>query len=504
MKTEKEKIARQQIRRTRWWKSEQSFLAGFQLLLLGAFLVLVNVVVFVILPQYPQQFRLRDEWSALNLSELSGLSEQVLGGLQEPVRVWVFTRDRGESHAAGLLLRDLLTEYAARSPLVTVEHVDPNRDLGRASELQTRFQLTEADQVILESGGHHEIIAMDEMVVREPDETRPLGEAPRMIGFRGETLLTGALIRLAGGEPPVVYFLTGHGQKDIDDFEDSARAYSNVRERLETANMRVKKLHLEETRDGRVPEDASLVVIAGPTLRLPQPDIDALRVYLSEGGRLFVLLNATLDAGLGPMLAEWGVQLVDDVVIDPAATHTGAEVYVARFADHPVTRNLRGVTVPFLRPRSVRPLAGDTERTPADRPRFTALAATTARGYAKQDLTDPDLTMRPGVDAPGPIPLAAAIERVVPGGQASRLVVVGDADFVANWSRAGGGLRFFQNAVAWLIDREQGAAIPPREVEEVRLLLDRAELRNLFFIVVLGMPGAVGVFGFLVAMRRRA
>lgn len=268
--------------------------------------------------------------------------------------------------------------------------------------------------------------------------------------------------------------------------------------------MRLKKLHLEETPAGRVPADASVVVVAGPSLRIPQPEIDALRIYLAEGGRLFVLLNATLDAGMGPLLMEWGVQLVDDVVIDPAATHTGAEVYVSRFADHPVTRNLRGVTVPFLRPRSVRPVAGDPETAPLDRPRFTALAATTARGYAKQDLQDPDMTMRPGVDAPGPIPLAAAVERTVPGGQTTRLVVVGDADFAANWSRAGGGLRFFQNAVTWLIDQEQGVAIPPREVEEVRLLLDRTELRTLFFLVVLGMPGAVAVFGFLVALRRRA
>ncbi len=485
-------VARRMIWRSRFRKGFSGLHTGLVVLLLFLLWGMVNYLSF--------RHYLREDWSQQQLTAMSRQTEVVLESLDQPLRFIAFT---GKEHRVRDMLEDLLNEYDRLSANVEVLFVDPDRDLGASSDLQRQYHLTKPNQVVVVHGERHVTVAMDDMVEYEPDETRPMGQAPRMVAFRGEPLLTSAILRLTGEQRPVVYFLSGHGEKDIDDFEDTLQAFSNVRERLEMENIQVSVLHLEATRG--IPEDAGAVVIAGPTARIPQPELDLLRGYLDNGGRLMVLLNPAADGGLTPVLREWGVQLVEDIVIDQA-TLSGAEVYISRFADHPVTRNLRGVNVPFLRPRSVRPAVGESEQTPG-RPRYTALAASSDQSFAKQDLTNNIMRFQPQVDAPGPIPIAAAIERTPvdsrPGEKSTRLVVIGDADFAANRLRGGGGLILFQHAVNWLLDRGHLIEMPPKPVEEIRLQMDRRDLNRLLLIVLVLMPGSAAALGMLVACRRR-
>lgn len=486
-----DQTARKLVWRARMRKSMTGMHAALSLLLLLLLVVMVNYLSF--------RHYLREDWSAQRLTELSEQTQGILSRLDQPLRIVVFT---GMEHRVRDPLEDLLAEMDRRSSMIKLEYVDPDRDLGRSTDLQRTFHVTQADQVILAGEGRHVVVDMDDMVLWEPEDERPIGQAPRMIGFRGEPLLTAALLRLTGEQMPVVYFLTGHGEKNIDGFQDDLTSYSNVRERLESENVDVRALPLEAT--GGIPDDAGAVVIAGPTTRLPQPELDILRDYLNRGGRMLVLLNPAADGGLAPLLYEWGIQLVDDMVIDQGATLTGAEVYISRFADHPVSRGLDGITVPFLRPRSVRPVAGTRDGI-ADRPRYTALAASSNQSFAKQDLQNPVMRYQPGVDAPGPIPIAAAIEKGQPGMDwpNTRLVVLGDADFAANRLQSGAGLTLIQHSLNWLLDREDLIAMPPRPLEEIRLQVDSRGLNQLLLMIVVIMPGSVALLGFLVGWRRR-
>ncbi|MCC5846536.1 MAG: GldG family protein [Verrucomicrobia bacterium] len=485
-------VARRLIWRSRFRKGFSGLHTGMVVLLLFLLWAMVNYLSF--------RHYLREDWSQQQLTVMSRQTEVVLEGLEQPVRLIAFT---GKEHRVRDMLEDLLNEYDRRSTNVSVVFVDPDRDLGASTDLKRQYHLTQPNQVVVVYGDQNVTVSMDDMVEFESDETRPMGQAPRMVAFRGEPLITSALLRLTGEQRPVVYFLTGHGQKDIDDFEDTMQAYSNVRERLEMENIQVSKMQLEVTRG--IPEDAGAVVIAGPTARIPQPELDLLRAYLDDGGRMMVLLNPAADGGLAPLLLEWGIQLVEDIVID-SATLSGAEVYISRFADHPVTRSLRGVNVPFLRPRSVRPAVGGSEQTPG-RPRYTALAASSDQSFAKQDLTNNIMRFQPQVDAPGPIPIAAAIEKIPgesrAGDRSTRLVVIGDADFASNRLRGGGGLILFQHSVNWLLDRGHLIEMPPKPVEEIRLQMDGQGLNQLLLIVLVLMPGSAALLGMLVAWRRR-
>jgi ABC-type uncharacterized transport system involved in gliding motility auxiliary subunit len=442
----------------------------------------------------------REDWSSQQLSVLAPQTEEVLDALDRPVRMIAFT---GREHRGRDLMEELLREYAIRSRKVRIEFVDPDRDLGQSKDLQLMFGLAQADVLLLVSGDRHETLSMDDMVILQSDEERAMGQEPKMTGFQGEAMITSALMRLVGDTQPVVYFLTGHGESDIDLFEEDRRALSEVRQHLERDNILVQPLRLEETRG--IPADASAVVIAGPTQRIPQPDLDTIRAYLEDNGRLMVLLNPLQDAGLEPMLRAWGIQLLQDVVVDPTATISGSDVHITRYADHPVTRNLQGLRTILIRPRSVWPV-NNGER--PDQIRYTPLMVSSEQSWAEMDLTEVPIRFDPAVDIRGPVPLAAAVERGGGGDldlsdATSRLIVIGDADFASNWLNSGTGMLLFRNSVNWLVGRDRMISLPPMPVEEIRLMMDQRGLNRLLLWVAVLMPGSVAALGMLVALRRR-
>jgi hypothetical protein len=122
-------------------------------------------------------------------------------------------------------------------------------------------------------------------------------------------------------------------------------------------------------------------------------------------------------------------------------------------------------------------------------------------------------------DVPGPVSLAAAVSAPVeidatdaaaeadapdaPAPQ-SRLLVVGDSDFAANYALGiQGNQDLFVNAVSWLAQQEDLIAIRPREAADTRLTLTAGQLRGLFWLSLLVVPGVVLGAGLYTWSRRR-
>jgi hypothetical protein len=487
--------ARRHIRRTRLRKGLQGLHAGVGLILLAALWLMVNYLSF-------RTFR-REDWSRQQLTALSEKTDAVLAGVSAPIRFIAYT---GKEFRGRDELEDLLKEYSRRSSLLSVEWVDPDRDIAASKEIKTRFEIAENDQLIVVGPNRHVLVPLDAMLVHEADDTRKLGAEPRVIGFQGEAHITAALLRLSRIDRPVVYFLSGHGEKDPDLFEAVPEAYSDVRERLERDNVEIRKLSIEQSR--AIPDDAAAVVVAGPRTRISQPEIDVLRAYLEANGRLLVMVNVLNDAGLEPLLRDWGIQLLPDMVVDPTRTLQGADLHVLEYSEHPITRGMKGIRSIFIRPRSILPAVGSEQKTPG-RPHYRPLAGSTKEGWAELDLNTQPITFDPATDQRGPIPISATIEWAFPGAPAprhplGRIAIFGDSEFAGNWLRNGGGMLLFQNSVHWLLDTSELIAIPPKNIEEIRLQMDQSSLNTLLFQVAVLLPGAAAILGFFVFSRRRS
>lgn len=433
------------------------------------------------------------------------LSERTVGllrGLQADIDVTVFFSAEHEAYGD---VRALLEEYAyvarrAEGLTLRIEWIDPVRDLARAAELRETQGLTQGNVVIFSSAGRQKVVRERDLV--EYDYTPLLAQQPkRRMAFRGEQAFTSAIRSVTVRGIPVVYFIGGHGEREISSYERYA-GYSQLARVLRDDFIAVKPLLLAEA--GDVPDDCAALVIAGPTRRYAAAELEMLRAFLSRKGRLLALLDPSTPTGLEELIAEWGVRLAADRVI--GFSLTGRETFVPRFGEHAITRRLSNTAIVLYVPRSVEPIGQGAEL--ADRPQVTVLATTAQNGWAERNPDQTPPKFDEGEDRKGPISVAVAVERgPVPGIDVeirpTRMVVVGDSEFVANGYLVGGNEDFFLGALNWLLERDEMMAVRPGQRQRSCPVLTATQARHLLLVLAVGFPGVFAALGVVAWLRRR-
>jgi len=444
----------------------------------------------------------RWDWSGRQYYALSEKTANLLGELEHRVEVTVFFQ---EEHTLYLDIENLLEEYQYESRNIHVEWVDPARDLARTEKLAKKYGLTEAQVIVFEIEGKSKVVKEIDLADYQMVKGR---REPVISAFKGEQAFSSAIQGLVQGETPVVYFLVGHGERRVTEF-DQISGYSTIGTIIFRDNLEVKELML--TGEKQIPEDAAALIVAGPSKAMNATEAEMIEDYLNRSGRVMVLLDALMETGLETMLRRWGVALRNDFVLDPENTLKGSDVYIRTYYEHPITLRMGDAGARFHLPRSVEPLVvDDLEVEAGDRPTVVQLAMTSEKSWSETQVDDPSAKYDENSgDLRGSFSLAVAVERGATQKmldvqiRPSRMVVFGDSDFVSNGALAGGDQDLFMSALNWLLDREELMAIAPKPIEEIKLNLTRKQLNKLFWINMAGIPSVAGVAGLLVWLRRR-
>lgn len=443
----------------------------------------------------------RFDWTSAGLYTLSGKSTEVLRNLEQPVTVTVFLTEGSPLYAE---TQELLKRYQAASPLVSVETLNPERNPARAQAFLSEMGDIRLS-VVFRSGEKKKVVPVDALAELDFARARMGGE-PVLKAFKGEQEFTAAILTVTQERSPKVVFTKGHGERPVA---------GRVRDGLERLVDLLKQDNCtveewDSLEDQKVPDGTDLVVVAGPRTGFTFPETDALLAYLAEGGRALLLLdpefapgpgNRMTELGLGPVLEAWGVKLGDDIVVDPgnALPLMGPETVVARsFRSHPVTKLLEGLPVVFPVVRSVVPADPLPEGVKAE-----VLVETSPDGWGETNLAALETRVeRDDRDVAGPVSLALAVE--ASDGRKTRVVVVGDADFVSSGGIANAAnLYLATSAVNWLLERESLISIPPKSTDQVAVTLSRTDIGRLSAFVLLVLPLTAIGLGIAVWLRRR-
>jgi ABC-type uncharacterized transport system involved in gliding motility auxiliary subunit len=339
----------------------------------------------------------RFDWSEQKVNTLSEQTLSLLAELDGEVELTAFFREQ-DSPA----VRDLLDRYAEASELVSLRYVDPNR----RPDLVESYQVDVAD------------LARGLLLVRR-------GDASVKVDEFGEAEITNALLRLTRKGSRVVYFLEGHNERpvgradepgessgsesphsphspDSPDSPDSPSGLSRAAAALRNETHRVEPLLLSTLAD--VPEDAESVVIAGPTRPFFEAERAALERYLARGGALLVMIDPRAQTNLYEDLRRWGVEMGDDVVVDPLQSVAGqpTALVVDRYAEeHPIVEPIS---------RTVFSMARSVSKA-ADHEGLEPLVFASESSWAERDLDGwmkSGRAMQDEGDLAGPVPLAVA------------------------------------------------------------------------------------------------
>ena len=464
----------------------------------GAALLLALVIVLMV--NY-LSFRhyYRADWSRTQLYSLSSKTIGLLESLEKPVEVTVFFQPGNVLYED---IHNLLREYQFHSTRLNIQWVDPDRDIAQTEELAVKYQVTEPNVVVFDCDGRSKYVRADE--IANIDSASGID---RITAFKGEQAFSSAIQGVVQETVPVVYFLTGHGERDITDF-DRRTGFSGAAQLIERDNIAVKPLLLSTEK--QIPANCAVLIVAGASQSMSKSEADLIAVWLRRSGRLMMLADAGQTSGLEKLLQEWGVLLRNDVVLDPDRTLTGREVFVSSYNRHPITAKLGTTAAIFHLPRSVEPDYAQPKTTSADRPQVTPIALSSKNSWSETQPDQVPAKFDKGTDdLPGPVSMAVAVEKGDTAGlldmqiRPSRLVVFGDSGFVSNSGLTGGDDSLFMSSLNWLLDREQLMAIAPKAVDDTRLKLTREKIRTLFWSTIGVIPALAALLGTALWFRRR-
>lgn len=311
-----------------------------------------------------------------------------------------------------------------------------------------------------------------------------------------ETCASDALQRLARGPGQWVVFLSGHGERPLDNVsEDGIGHFARA---LKKSGLRPRTLNLAAS--PAIPENTAVLVIASPQVPYLAGEVHLVRQYIHRGGNVLWLAEPGPMLGLGPVAKALGVRLDPGVVLYPDYRLLGmpspAVIPVTDFGAHPVTRRLSGICV-LAYARPVQPL-------PHSGWHATVLLKSLARSWSETGPLKGEIRFDPARgDRPGPLPLGVAVTREAHGRQ-QRAIVFGDGDFLSNrYLDRGDNLQLGLNAVNWLAGAGAQLDIqPPRLPDHDITLAPRAAIGLPLGFAVL-IPLALLVTGFFRLRRRR-
>jgi len=438
--------------------------------------VLVVITAVVIVNILANRYTKSYDGTSNKRYSLSEQTAKIVKGLKDNATILYFDQGTRFQHA-----KDLLDEYASLSPKVHVDYIDPDKNPQQAREEGIKNYGTALVQV----GDRKE-------------------EAKSMT----EEGVTGALIRVLKNKTRTVCFVAGSGEHQIDDSDRNG--YSDFKQLVGKDNYEAKSIDLLQKAE--VPSDCTTLVIGGPTRDYQQPEVDAIKKYVEDGGRVLFMLDPPLKIGrsdiaendaLTNLLQTWGVTMDKNLILDlnPIGQLAGLGPQVAlvtSYESQPIVNGMKGTATGFPLSRSIQIKNGDKTTVQKLFDSSTTSLATTNLNSPAIDPNDPK-------NKKGPMTIAAA-GTYNTGKQDSqgRFVIVGSSSWAANsFIKFNGNSDLALNTIDWLASDEDLISIRPKQEEDRRITMTNAQLSLVRITSQFLLPLVVVFAGVSVWWRRR-
>ncbi len=443
---------------------------------------------------------------------LAPQSKKILEELKEkkiPVDILAFyeIKDVGAKDT----VRDLLDQYRDQYPDFNYTFVDPDRD--RALALANKIESYPA------------------LVIKA-------GQKEQRISSADEESMTNALVRLLRVEEKKIYFLKGHGEHSP--MSSDQEGMSIAKDQIEKQDYKIDEIVLLQA--PAVPQDATILVIAGPKTDPMDSELEAIRAYLKKGGSILVLLNPFQTPKLCTFLRDYGFATTEDIVVDRMSRALGGDYLmpvITTYTKFAITKNFALASFfPEVRSVKASPDAG-----PSVTVQELALTSPVSWTINEEQLKSGNANFDEKTGAQGPIPVMAVSSYSIPNSSGSdkraetktelaertestsgkepasepitgekselkktkaRIVVTGSSQFAANkFFKLQGNGDLFMNTVSWLAEDENLIAIRPKSSRGQPLVLTAQDSLLILLIPVVIVPLAWMLAGLIVYLYRR-
>lgn len=436
----------------------------------SAIMVLLFIAILAIVNFLAARHSIRWDFSENQNYTLAPETYRVLRNLPRDINITVFTREKDPGYQA---YKERLDSYRQFSPKLTVQFIDPERQ----PKVAQNYGIMRTDVAIFESG---------------PQSVR--------ISSPAEVEITGALLRVSRDSRKRLVFLEGHGERNLEDKDRGGLALT--KDVLQKQGYDIGSLSLlQET---AVPDNTDVLIIAGPRRPVTKDEQARIQSYVAKGGHVMVLVDPETQADLDDLLAGWGLELGQGVLVDlqdRLAQGDLTALLVRTFTEHEITHELTAaVLFPLARHLTFHEDKGkDWDYVP--------LARTSPRSWAETEMKGKVVSFDEKEDVQGPLALAVALtpkQTPEEGKPRPAVVVVGNSSFASNgFINFPGNSDFFQRAIGWLSEERDLISLTPKDPALRPFVPNPLQERILLYVQVIFLPAMTVLGGLLVWRRRR-
>lgn len=426
---------------------------------MGVLIVLMVAVLTIVNYLGVKYYRTWD-FSSSQTNTLSDQSVQLLNGLDSDLKILFFYKKGVEGNDENRrLFRELVKKYQDQSSKVVLDFVEVNERPDVAKD----YGVDKGSGVVFVDykGRRNRIEKIDEQE------------------------LTSALVKVTREQNKTIYFTIGHGEKNLNDNREGL-GIGALKVMLENNRYTVKELALIQT--PKIPQDADVVVVAGPVQEFQANEILALEEYLKTGGSVFLAVEPLNTVGLEKLVGKVGLKFENNYIFNVVETvmgkgiNQGPAMGAVFSATNKITKSFgRGEVTMFRFPQGLRqenPPQGividEIVKTPPNSVAFKSLNITGDAPEATYTLVDEVSGRWPG-----------AAEDAKP----FTLIVAGDVDFLSNQMLYQNLNRdLVLNSIASLANEESLISITPKEAQATQMVMTEAKFGVFLFAFVIPLP----------------
>lgn len=414
--------------------------------------------------------------SARNRNTLSPASLEILAQLDGPLNVDVYIGDNEVTRDA---VYQLIGRFRRHKDDLQLSFINPDTNPARVRELG----INTLGEIVVEYQGRQE-----------------------RLQHLSEETFTNTLQRLARGGERWLLFLSGHGERDPQGQQN--HGLGDLGKRLTDKGFRVQTHNTLE--NPLIPDNAHVLVIAGPSAAYLPGETRLLTDYVARGGNLLWLADpGGKDYGLAPLAHRLGIRFLPGVVLDATAQDFGiSEPDFALVVNYIATPLTPGFSQFTLYPQAAAlEAAGDAQALDFAAQPFlqTAPRSWTETGPIEGAVRFDENT----AERAGPLTLGLALSRPLHSAaddakREQRVVVVGDGDFLSNsFLGNGGNLELGLNIFNWLSHDDRFIDIAPASAPDAQVELSTADIVVIASCFLLALPLGLLAAGAAIWLKRR-
>lgn len=463
---------------------EKRFKYGINALILTISIIGIIILINVLLTKYS----FRKDITSAKTFELSEQTKSVISSLDKSgkvVNVYLFTAyvqpESDLDQKTKDIIEKLLNQYERSSKNFKYRKID----IFTNPSLAQKYGIANPYEVAFEINGISKVVALQDIFSQN--------------GFVAEQAYTNAIMSVMNENPPIVYFVQGHKEMNIDKQASILKAF------IEREGYVIKTVNVGL--EGKVPDDASMIINIGPSTEFTAYEIDILKSYFDGGGKGLFLANSFYNnpqmSNINGLFKYFGVDLNNDIVLDPQRKDKAINFVVPEYGDNEIVNKLKEIPNYYAimaDSRSINILQN------GENINIIPILKSSSEAWGENSIEEIN-SASPKFDdneIKGVSNLGAYITKTIDDNKQAKIIVYG-TDLIADNTiiQKGANIDLMLNSVAALSGVKESITIRPKEIDVKTIQLLPIQRTVIVYLLTLILPGLILISGLIIWLRRR-